>query len=155
MYGAKSQRRPHSAHRTSRSKLHDAQSETNPLLSVSRTRLLEAITAIYRFVTARLKRHFRLLSALAAGNGVHFARGSAGGASPAAGRTRGFACSPAIGTTVGFILKTFSGIKLLFAGAEDEFRAAIDAGQFFICVQKRAPLYFATWFRLAQVPAVE
>ncbi len=101
------------------------------LLAVRRARLLKAIAAVYGLIPARLKRHFRLLSALATGNGVHFARsptaGTAGASTPA-GRTAGLSRGAAIGTTVGFVLKTFGGEKFLFSGAKYKFGSTVAAG---------------------------
>jgi hypothetical protein len=104
----------------------------------------EAITAIYRLVAARLERYLGILAARAARNIEHFACSaaavcSARGAESSAAAFGGLARRAAIGATIGLVLKAFASEELLFSRAEDKFRTAIGAGQFFINIQSESP----------------
>jgi hypothetical protein len=106
------------------------------VLSIAWARL-EAIAAIHRLVSPRLERHFGYAAALAARGLVHLPALTAAAAhpGPAAGLgTHLFARLTAIRTAVGLVLKTFAGVKLLFACSESELASAVNAVQHFINV---------------------
>ncbi|HKU67846.1 MAG TPA: hypothetical protein VJP85_08720 [Candidatus Baltobacteraceae bacterium] len=96
---------------------------------------MKAIAAIHRLVAARLERYFRNAAALAARRLVHFAALAAAHTGTAARAvTHLLACLTAIGASVGFVLETFAGVELLFAGRERELASTVHAVQHFINV---------------------
>ena len=109
------------------------------MLSVIRTArtLREAVLAVYRLVAAWLKRHLGRLSAIRAGHRIHLPRPAATAALSAGG----FAGRATIGTAIRFVLKTLAREELLLSAGEDEFRAAIGAGQSFVGIQSEPPRF--------------
>ena len=65
--------------------------------------LYVAISAVYRFVAARLKRYFCLLAALSAGSRIHLARAATTHSATAISETLGPSTLPALWTTLGLI----------------------------------------------------
>jgi hypothetical protein len=111
----------------------------------------EAVAAIDGFVAARLKRHFRRLSALATRRLEHLTSAASTGAPARSARSRvasaatgaaaraalRFAGRTALGATIRLVLKAFAGEKLLLAGTKNKLAVAINATQSFISVHLR------------------
>jgi len=114
----------------------------SPVLTITRTRALEAIPAIHGLITARLKRHFGGLSALAASRLEHLAaatarRSAAAHKSAAARPALSLAGRAAFGTTVRLILKALAREELLLAGTKNKLAVTVDAAQCFISIHVR------------------
>jgi hypothetical protein len=83
-----------------------------------------AVPAKYRFVSAGLKRHFCLDSALSTGSRIHLARASIGIAAISS-KTLGSSGRTARRATSGFVSKAFAGEEFLFSGSKGERFSAI------------------------------
>src|ERR1700678_1935803 len=115
-----------------------------PAAAAAATARLEAVAAVNRLVAAGLERNGGLAAALAAFHFEHFARGTVAAVAAAAaaravartaaaaGSTLGLTRRAAIHAAVGLIGEALRGEKLLFAGAEREGCAAINAIEGFI-----------------------
>ena len=102
--------------------------KSEPVLALS----LEAVTAVHRTVSAGLEGHLGLAAAAVADHGIHLAGSSAvavlGTARSAAGRA-----------AAGLILEALLREKFLLTGRENEFVAAVPAGQSLVFVHGSDP----------------
>ena len=87
----------------------------------------KAITAVNRTIAAGLERNLGFAAAAVADDRVHLARSTTVTILGTAGSTTGR-------TTAGLILEALLREKFLFAGRENEFVAAVTAGQGFVFV---------------------
>ena len=87
----------------------------------------EALTAVYRPISARLEGNLSFAAAAIAGNGIHLTRSTIAAILGATGSTASRAAA-------GLVLEAFLCEKFLFAGRENKFGAAVTAGQGLVLV---------------------
>ena len=104
------------------------------------TLCFEAVTAVYRPISAGLERNLGFASAAVADHGEHLPGSTAVAVLGLAGVTAGLA-------PTGLVLEALLGVEFLFTGREDKFVSAVTAGQSLVFVHGSYPPKYVVYPR--------